>query len=98
MSHFEIDLQFKPMVIAEDILNTLYTETSAALEIHNLTDAYAYVFIPVGKRSKLFVKVTIDTATQDVSYYVKRNPKTGDYLPAMDYMSAVRELRQLMVG
>lgn len=98
MSHFEIDLQFKSMVIAEDILNTLYTETSAALEAHNLTDAYAYVFIPTGKRSKLFVKVTIDSVTQDVNYYVKRNPKTGDYLPALDYTSAVRELRQLMVG
>ena len=98
MSHFEIDLQFKKMEIAEEILGTLYAETSAALETHNLTDAYAYVFVPVGKRSKLFVKVTIDAVSQDVAYYVKRNPKTGDLLPALSFNQAVHQLRQLMVG
>lgn len=98
MSHFEIDLQFKPMVIAESILNTLYTETSAAIDQHNLVDAYAYLFIPVGKRSKIFARVTIDSVTQDVQYFVKRNPKTGDILPALSFNQAVRELRQLMAG
>lgn len=96
MTTFEIDLHFHPLTVAEDILNTLYAETSAAIDQHNLVEAYCYMFIPVSKKAKVFAKVTIDALTADVQYFVARNPKTGDYLPALGYTQAVRELRGLM--
>lgn len=93
---FQIDLHFQKVTTAEEILGTLYTQTSTAIDAHNLVDAYCYMFIPVSKRSKVFAKVEIDALTSDVRYFVKHNPKTGNYLPAMDYTQAIRSLRSLL--
>jgi hypothetical protein len=98
MSHFEIDLQFKPMVIAEDILNTLYTETSAAIDKHNLVDGFCNIYIPVNKKVTVFAECRIDMTTADVKYFVVSSKNTAKRIPALDYKSAVRTLRQLMVG
>lgn len=98
MSHFEIDLQFKKMEIAEDILNTLYSETSTAIDQHNLVDAFCNIYIPVSKKVTVFAECRIDMVTQDVRYFVVSSKNTAKRIPALDYMSAVRELRQLMAG
>lgn len=92
---FSIDLHFQPLHTANAILDTLYTQTSEALEAHNLVDAYCYMFIPVSKKAKIFTKVAINEDLE-VQYFVAKNPKDGDYLPVLSYNQALNTLRSLL--
>lgn len=96
MTKFQTNIQFQPMTAAEEILTTLYTETSTAIDQHNFVNAWCNMYIPKSKKITVFVEVQIDVLTADVRYYVASSKHTAKRIPALDYMSAVRELRQLL--
>lgn len=96
MTNFSLDLHFQPLHTAEQVLSAIYTPASDAIEQHGLMDSYCYMFIPKSKKVKVFAKVTIDAITNDVQYFVAKNPKTGDILPALSYNQALSTLRSLL--
>ena len=91
-----IDLQFQPLHTAEEILATLYTQTSEALETHNWVDAFCNMFIELAPDFIVFAEVKIDTASNDVHYYVTSSLCTSKRIPALTYTEAKKELRWLL--
>ena len=92
---FQIDLKFQPLHTAEEVLSTLYTQTSTAIDQHNLTDVFCNIYLQVSKKVTVFAEVKIDTTTMQVQYFVTSNQNTAARIPALNYTQAVRELRHL---
>jgi hypothetical protein len=95
---FSIPLHYQPVRIAEEVLSTLYTRTSDAIDQHNLINAYCNMYIEVNPKLTAFAEVRIDAITNAVNYYVASNTETSKRIPALSYNQALRQLRTLMVA
>lgn len=96
MTTFQIDLQFKKMETAETILNTLYAETSTALDKYNLVDGFCNCYLPISKKVTVFAECKIDAITADVRYFVVSSKNTAATIQPLDYTNALRQLRGLL--
>ena len=92
---YAMDMHFQKMNKAEDILNTLYTETSTAIDQYGLINGFCNMFLKIGKQ-QVFVEVQVDALTADVKYFVASSKNTANRIPALGYTQAIRELRQLL--
>lgn len=98
MTTFEIDLNFKPVTTAVEVLNTLCFEAAMGIEEYNLSDVYANIFIPVSKSVTIFAEVRLSTETRQPIYFVTSSKNQAAEIQSMSYRQAVSKLNLLLAS
>jgi len=94
MTTTTLNLQGKSLRKAEDILATIYTSTSEALEANpTWVEGFCSIYIPIHETLTIKAKVWIGVPTNEVRYFITTSHAPKAKVAPMSYSQALNTIR-----